>query len=242
MEILKTQDYNLFKILPGNRETRKSHIKKLAESIARNTNLTKYVPILVNKEFHVIDGQHRMEAMKLLELPIHYIQADELGLEDAQILNSGTKSWLPVDYADSFSRLGNRHYKKYLEFKSEYRLNHDVLLSFLGLDEPVTSEMFKLGRFKAKDIESSHDLCKSLLALQGFYNGFKRRSCALGFKRLWSHKDYNHSIFMDRLKTNPGSLVDHALPQEYLDNMVEIYNQNTRKDQRVEFAGSHLAE
>ena len=64
--IFEEPDYSQFKYLGGNRDI--THSKKLLESITQNGYFN--VPILVNENMEIIDGQGRFEALKMLGLPI----------------------------------------------------------------------------------------------------------------------------------------------------------------------------
>ena len=73
--IQSTTDYDKFIILNFNRDKTKKHINEIKEMIEKD-NLLHLHPILINNRWEVIDGQHRLEAAKLLYVPIYYIQED----------------------------------------------------------------------------------------------------------------------------------------------------------------------
>ena len=99
MKIQKTQDYTLFRRIKGNRNVSQPHVKRLLEAIKNDPKTITYNPIVVNSKMEVIDGQHRLEAIKKVDLPVYYIIVDDLRLETVQKLNSGSKMWSPMDYA-----------------------------------------------------------------------------------------------------------------------------------------------
>lgn len=236
LKIEKTEDYTLFKKINGNRALNKSHISRLIQSISQNAESIKYTPIVVNEDYEIIDGQHRLEAIKKLNLPVYYIMHEGLGLMNVQGLNSMSKSWTPMDFARSYAEIGNKHYKTYIEFKQKYKLNHDILLAYLGLDDATTGVMFKSGKLKVRDPRSSHDLCLALIDLGAFYDGFKRRSFAIAFKRMWSNKYYDHKYFISKLKVHGYKIEDYALPEDYLRSLEKIYNSHLRDEkERVRF-------
>lgn len=73
--IYKTFDYDLFKPAFWNRPLRQRHVRSIVESI-RKHNYLDAVPILVNFEMQIIDGQHRHAAAKYLRLALSYFQLD----------------------------------------------------------------------------------------------------------------------------------------------------------------------
>ena len=60
-QVIKTNDYNTFKVMPGNRPVNKLHVRRLSKSMEEKHLMS---PILVNEKMQVIDGQHRLEAQK----------------------------------------------------------------------------------------------------------------------------------------------------------------------------------
>jgi len=234
MQIKHTEDYSLFTRIKGNRGLNKSHIGRLVQAISQNAKSIKYTPIVVNERNQVIDGQHRLEASKFLNLPVYYIQEPGLGLSDVQGLNSMSKAWTPMDFARSYAEIGKIDYKIYIEFKKKYKLNHDILRTYLGLENPVTATMFKQGSMKVEDETRSHDLCSKLLEVGEFYPRYNIRSFAVAFKRAWDNKDYDHKHFMGRLAQSKVGIQDCALPEDYLRNMEKIYNYHSRME-RIRF-------
>ena len=65
-----TSDYSKFSYLVGNRDIVNKHVKDLSGHIDER-DLS--IPIIVNENMEVCDGQHRLEAYKVLGLPVHYI-------------------------------------------------------------------------------------------------------------------------------------------------------------------------
>ena len=60
LQIHSTCDLGIFKILEGNRNINLGHVERLVKSIQENGFLK--MPIIVNDDFEVIDGQHRLMA------------------------------------------------------------------------------------------------------------------------------------------------------------------------------------
>ena len=233
--IKKTNDYSIFKRVQGNRNPNKAHIKRLIDSFSEDSSCIKYNPILVNEDFMVVDGQHRLEALKKAELPVYYVMAEGIGLIETQMLNKLSKPWSPMDYAKSYAELGNKHYEAYISFKHEYKLNHDVLMRYLSLDNPITAEMFRSGKFKAQNLEQSKDLCNCLESIGIYHKRNKIRSFALGFKTVWENPKYNHERLIMKLEQQPNVLQDRALPEDYIRDIEALYNHSLEAKDKVRF-------
>lgn len=92
--VRKTNDYGKFKFIDGNRDVDKT--ASLKKSIKENGWYRQ--PILVNKRFEIIEGQHRFVVCKELRLPIEYIVQEGLKAKDCAPLNVGRRNWAIKDY------------------------------------------------------------------------------------------------------------------------------------------------
>jgi len=128
-EVMKTNKYDIFSMIEGNRPVRPAHLKNIKNSIAAHQLP---VPIVVDEEYRVCDGQHRFVACKSLNKPIYYIKVPEMTLEDIQRLNADTKTWSPDDFLDSFCALHYPEYLKYWDFKDKYSFGHRECMLLLG--------------------------------------------------------------------------------------------------------------
>ena len=117
--ILETSDYSIFQKHSSNRNIDKSNLNKIINSI-KARNLLYLRPIIVNKNFEIIDGQHRLEAAKYLELPVFYQIQPEAVDEDIILLNDNMKRWTIDDYLNYYLSKGNIEYTKLNEFIKKY--------------------------------------------------------------------------------------------------------------------------
>lgn len=159
--IVKTKDYNLFKKHEHNRSIDQLNLKKIVASIQAQ-NLLEYRPLLVDEYMRVIDGQHRLEAAKILQVDIFYQVNRDSKSEDIILLNAHGKNWTINDYVDSFISKGNREYKKLKEFCQERDCPYYIAIRALKGDRDHTMKDFKNGLFKFTD-EHSMDLLAQLL-------------------------------------------------------------------------------
>lgn len=114
-----TEDYSVFKTLEGNRTVEKSRVKKIHDSIVKNGYI--HCPIVVNEFMEVIDGQGRLEALKLLGLPVEYIVFEGLTIKECIALNVYQTSWSLMDYIESFADRGVKSYSFLLHLFSKYK-------------------------------------------------------------------------------------------------------------------------
>ena len=92
-KVYSTTEYNLFKKLRGNRAINELHVRRLVEAI-KEKDLQ--IPIIVDEDMNVLDGQHRLDAYKIVGNPIFYIVKNKFDLQDVRNVNSVKATWPPV--------------------------------------------------------------------------------------------------------------------------------------------------
>ena len=128
-KIYKTTDYSVFKYLKGNRAVNELHVRRLVEAI-KEKDLQ--VPIIVDEKMNVVEGQHRLEAYKIVGNPILYIMKSDVDLSDVRRLNSVSRKWNLTEYLMSYVKLGNRDYELLEWFHRTYEF-----LSLIHISEPT---------------------------------------------------------------------------------------------------------
>lgn len=124
MLVYKTNDLHQFKVLDGNRPVNPAHVKRLVDSIKANGYLLN--PIIVNKYNEIIDGQHRLHAVKECRSHIWVLIDPEAKLKDAVVYNANSSDWSTKDYLNSYCDLG---YENYIILRNFYNANNDFSLS-----------------------------------------------------------------------------------------------------------------
>lgn len=118
---MKTLDYSIFKFMASNRGINEGLVKRLITSI-KKIGYIEGKPIIVNQDMVIVDGQHRFEACKRLQLPIHY-SISNVSSEEAMIhLNMNQQIWRLEDYIHSWANRGKQVYKDLIEFEKQYKL------------------------------------------------------------------------------------------------------------------------
>jgi len=99
---MQTKNYEMFKSYPGNRPIDRANVDALVSSISER-NLLEERPILINEFNEILDGQHRLEAAKLLQIPLFYEIKVGGNYQDIIYLNGTQKNWKPEDYLRLYS-------------------------------------------------------------------------------------------------------------------------------------------
>lgn len=146
MQILSTTDYSIFKSIEANRDILPGHVSNLVDKIQKR-NLLDVNPMLLTSDLFIIDGQHRLEAARLLGVPIYYVISDRLTTQDISILNTSKKLWKLTDYLNFYMISGKEEYKKLSKFLNQ---NPEIpLTTAIGMlsDDSKPLPSFKEGNF-----------------------------------------------------------------------------------------------
>ncbi len=235
-----SHNHSEFKILQGNRQTKKAHINKLISAFRENTEAIQYNPILVNERMEIIDGQHRYNALKELDAPIYFIQQPGLTIEDAHKLNSLVKTWGPDDYAHAYSENGNKHYTIYLRFRQEYpKIGFNVLIRYLaGFGSTPTTDMFRNGNFKVKSIRESKENLDKLITCGDLYSDYRRKGFGEALLIALNTKNFKFEWFLNRLASQRAKKILQPFDTKgnYLRAIEELYNYNLTEKNQVFFS------
>jgi len=251
-QVLTTNDYSLFKIIKGNRDVNKLHIKRLVDSFRDEYLLT---PLIINQNYEIIDGQHRYHAAKELGLPINFIICNDYSLKQVQLLNTNMKNWKKIDYLNTFCDLGYEDYLKFRNFLQTYPdFSLDSAISLLtnkiGNDKQKSSYLFKSdtnkdgtymirsfenGDFKIHNYKLACVYAEKMLEIKPLYDGYNRRTFVLAMLNLFKHENYNHAQFLQKLKLNPSALIDCNNITQYKEVIEEIYNYRSREKVNLRF-------
>ncbi len=225
-QVQTTSNYSLFTSLDGNRNVNKLHVKRLKESMQKKYLFT---VIIVNEKYQIIDGQHRFNACKELQLPIRYIIINGYGLLEVQMLNANSKNWTADDYVNGYCDLGYKDYLTYRDFKNKYGLGHNETQLLLGGKHVKgMGECFNLGTFKITQYSKACEYARHILSMKEFYTGWKRRSFVYAIIRLLSNQNFDIDYFINKLKAQPNALSDCTTVTNYIILIEEIYNYRNR--------------
>ncbi|MGL5962617.1 MAG: ParB N-terminal domain-containing protein [Cetobacterium sp.] len=129
--IFKTKDYEIFKKMECNRIIDLKHVNNIIRSMKKKVLM---IPIVVNDKMEVIDGQHRLEALKKLNLEVTFIVCEDYGKEEMVQANISSKIWKELDYI--------RQYATNIE---EYK---NIRKNYVRIFEVMEKHNIQYGNFK----------------------------------------------------------------------------------------------
>lgn len=218
-----TANYDLFNFLDINRNIDRGLVKRLKKSIEENG----YLPskgIMVDKNFNILDGQHRFTACKELGIPIFFeIYEGDKNVRDIILAcNSNQLIWRLETYIVSNAKEGIECYKKFVEFEEKYKLgvSNCIIIFPLTVLEPSTikkSKPFELN----PDAERIADFLYQLKELPFW----KEKNFVTAVRRLFN-KATDLQVF--KIKQNYLIIRKQADASQYLTVFENIINKGAK--------------
>jgi len=242
--VYKANDLSIFNQIKGNRPPNPQHIRRLSDSIKTNGLLCN--PILVNEDYEVIDGQHRLLAAKDAGSGIYYIILRGYALKEVHALNLNQKNWTKNDFMDGYAEMGVQSYIKLKEFM----LNNDdfSITSAITMCSNTASnsnnnisskykkngkienlkEVFEEGTWVGRDFVLADENANKLKMIKQYYDGYCRNSFVNVMLGLFARDDFNFIEFLGKLKIQPQKMQHCANVTQYRLLIEDIYNYRRR--------------
>lgn len=238
--INSTKEYNKFKTLEGNRLLNVGHLSRLEKSILDN-NLLKYNPIIVNKKFEVLDGQHRLEVAKRNNLTVYYVVADDANIDDVITLNINQEKWSYPDYLQTYVSRGYEDYiivKNFCDWYSMPLFMAVLLLSGVSTRKGEYPK-FRQGVFKVTHLKEAEDFAKEYEKYKEVFPERMLYQRAFLTSILHLHRQgVDHDRMLQKYKIfthwTGKELQRRTTIPEYLRDLEEIYNYRSSTN-RVRF-------
>ena len=236
LDVYKTHDLSIFKKIRGNRPRNPQHVTRIKNSILKHGML--FRPILVNENYDVLDGQHRLEGAKETGTFIYYIILEGRGLGSVHVLNLNQNNWSQQDFLESYADMGMMDYKvlqNFAERHPEFTLGDCMSLctnTYIAqkhnMDVNVSKRFFKEGTWKLLDLEQAEIDAAKLKEIEPYYKNYNRSTFVSTMIDCFYNEEFEFPLFIQKLKVQPTSLVDCATKDQYLDLVEEIYNYKNR--------------
>lgn len=154
LTIYETTDYDQFKQISSNREVNMKHVRELAADI-QVINLLDVSPIICNERMEIIDGQHRLEAAKLLGLPIFYLIKKELTDDHIGHLNRNQKNWSVLDYITFYTLKKRPGFDVLSRFMRKHDLEWSIALMLLSGSQTTARKNVIAGTVNVSELDQA---------------------------------------------------------------------------------------
>lgn len=232
-----TTDYKIFKGIQGNRDLYPNHIEKLRAAI-KQKNLLPYIPLLLNENMQVIDGQHRLEAARLEKLPVTYIVIPGLRLEDVMNLNVNSKSWTTMDFVDAWIKSGKPDYQvmKDIAVKNHMALSTVANLLMMGAGVALgggrANDAVRNGTFVVKYLEFTNMVLDQINDLIKYcdFDPKKERKFVKTIAKLNMLDNFDFATLLAKLRYSGIKIEQRSSLRYFILEIEDIYNwRNSKK-------------
>lgn len=235
MLIQQTKDYDVFQHFGCNRRLHEGNLKKLQRSISQE-NMLASRPILIDEQFRVIDGQHRLEAARRLGVPVWYQVHDGRRPEDMIMLNNAVKSWGIPDYLNFYTKNSYANYINLSSFIEKNKVDVNIALHMLNSDRSTGFyKDFKEGRYEFPDtteymnvilrktmIDDTIEFIKKKTSGNKIYLDRVTFYCSL--VTFFNRDNFQYETFMKKLQYKLDLMRPCSKKEEYLKILQSIYN------------------
>lgn len=225
-----TDQYDIFKYREDNREINKSFVDKLIKSIQRSNDL-KLQPIIINSDFEVIDGQHRLEAAKTLKCTVYYVIDENFNQNKMISMNSVKINWTIDDYIHFYCTKNYPDYVNLVHFMEKYNLS--VTPAFVWTSKQDSSKPFshiKNGTFKftfdcAAEValKKTLNFIEKITKKQEVFTSKSRyfhRSC----KTFFNSDVFDYDRFIEKFMESNIFIYSQGTQKYYFETFLNIYN------------------
>ena len=232
-KVYSTTEYSKFKKLRGNRAINELHVRRLVEAI-KEKDLQ--IPIIVDQDMNVLDGQHRLDAYKIVGNPIFYIVKDRFVLQDVRNVNSVARKWTLTEYLMSYCKLGKKDYQLLEWFHRTYEFGIAECVAMLngkGYTNVAILKEFRKGDFVIDDLEQGKTWARNINACGEYFQYYKKGTFIKAMLHAMKHKDFKWSIFYKRLCNNSSKLKNQGSRNDFIVNIERIYNHGTANKHKI---------
>lgn len=234
-EVYETKNLDAFKYLLGNRAINEEVVRTLQNDISENGQLT---PIIVNEKWEIIDGQHRLEAMKRLNKPVRFILEKGYGIKEVRNVNAISNSWTLIDHLESRVALGYEDYIYVKNLMTKYDLRLDTVLYILAKNQTVYHSRGITNSFKRDNViinttkSEAKDLCKKINDFKPYVGElYHLKTFQLACLNIIKRDNYDHKKMMYKIKKYGAQLEPKTSRYRGAIKLFlnEVYNYRSRK-------------
>lgn len=235
MLIQETTEYEVFQHYDFNRKLHEGNLKKLQKSIEKSNRL-KSRPILIDEQFRVIDGKHRLEVAKRLGIPIWYQVHEKAIPEDIILLNNAVKSWGIPDYLNFYNKRNYPHYVELNKFIDENKVDVNIALHLLnGIRGTGFYKEFKEGLYQFPDSNQYMEITLRKSMINDTIDYIKKKTSGnkvyldrvtfyYALVTFFSREHFNYEVFIKKLQYKLDLMRPCSKKEEYLKILKDIYN------------------
>lgn len=234
-QVYQTRKYDQFKTIVGNRDVDKRHVNQLIQLMMANGNLTDQFPIVVGKDGYIIDGQHRLEALKILGWEVGYIVEEKATIETIRNINQGNRNWNWRDIAESYARLpGGEEYAWFLSYFDNHKMTYTAAMLFCTarMTRSRGTHDFASGKLKIQDKAQAVRFADQYEELRERVD-IHTHDFAKALNRLFRSPFYDHDRMVEKMRSYGSRLPEKASQADYMREIEAIFNYGFSEESKI---------
>lgn len=231
MNINYTTNLDQFSFHEQNRYVNRGAVRRLAESIKR---VGLKVPITVSKKNVVLDGQHRVEAIRLINktannpVKLSYIQKN-MSIADVAEMNAHQLAWRMSDWIHYYATGGNENYIRLREAGEKFRPHKMTsICALLSENEGAHTKVVTSGKYIYEMTPEKERILKKLIAYGKMNSSFTSKAVLMAIVDMRKLDGFNLDRLFRALDQNFESILNQSGKDNWARHFVRFYNKGLR--------------
>ena len=230
IKVIQSRSYEKFSFYQTNRIINYAHVKRLMASILTYGLLEE---ITINEFWQIIDGQHRFEALKALDMPI--IAKVKVGATEENVipLNIVRRGWSLQDYINHYQKKGVSDYV----YLNDVLANNDTKLGLSTMVHIYSDDFYKPvslreGNYKI-NIEKGNELRDMVMRLEPYIHMYSlTRKFVIPLSNIVKNND-NFQVKRLISQLQKYKLTVYPNSTDTSKSIVEVYNRRLSEKNRI---------
>ena len=237
--IFRTTFYEKYKTNAFQRTMKEWHVKELMEKMQKYGYLPNKA-ISVNEKNEIIDGHHRFEACRRLNIPV-LVQVCK-GMTEETILqsNQAQEDWDKHDFTGTFAKQGNKNYQAIIDFMAKYPKFKMTQTLILLKNEPNAhpkKKEFQEGLYTIGNVKKAEEFAVKIMQVADYFpKAYTGKFISAIICCETRCKNFVFSEFMDKLQKFPDKLTPSITTKSYLEKIEDLYNYHRQKKHHIKLA------
>jgi hypothetical protein len=231
MNINYTTNLDQFSFHEQNRYVNRGAVRRLAESIKR---VGLKVPITVSKKNVILDGQHRVEAIRLINkaaknpVKLSYIQKN-MSIADVAEMNAHQLAWRMSDWIHYYATGGNENYIRLREAGEKFRPHKMTsICALLSENEGAHTKVVTSGKYVYEMTPEKERILKKLIAYGKMNSSFTSKAVLMAVVDMRKLDGFNLDRLFRALDQNFESILNQSGKDNWARHFVRFYNKGLR--------------
>lgn len=237
-EIKTSFNYDSFKLIDWNREINKQNLGKLI-SLNKKRFQMHLFPILVSKEFEIIDGQHRFTACKEIGCPVYYIvDGNECSFDRVHSVNIAGKRHSLKDKLEMLYKSGSPGASAVYKIHSDFDELFDIsaiatlLINFGSTGSAVNDSIDNNGDVLLNYYDKTYSIL-SALNRSAIPERHTVRACYALARLSNINKSITPKEIIKRVDLNVIKWVNPKSVDETIRSIINCYNYGLKSENRI---------